>query len=274
MSTIKRFLYIFGDDALSKMKNFIDGQTLIAFDLDGTLAPIASQPWAIGIPEPIRKELATLNDHAIVAVISGRSRSDALHHLGISPQYLIGNHGAEGLPGWEDREQVFAIIANQWQSQLDELLPVNDRKGIMIENKGVTLSIHYRHVCNIKSAHKMILEAIRKLTPQPRRIGGQFIENLLPAGAPDKGIALRILMEKSGCRKGFFVGDDETDEDVFRLNDKNIFTVRVGISPYSDALFYLRGQNEITQLMSEINSVLKSKTGVSTRTVVQKKFNN
>ncbi|MGB5216923.1 MAG: trehalose-phosphatase [Smithella sp.] len=183
--------------------------------------------------------------------------SDALHHLGISPRYLIGNHGAEGLPGWEDREQVFSIITNQWQSQLDELLPGNDRKGIMIENKGVTLSIHYRYVCNIKSAHKMILEAISKLMPQPRRIGGQFIENLLPAGAPDKGIALRLLMEKSGCRKGFFVGDDETDEDVFRLNDANIFTVRVGMNTFSDALFYVQDQNEIVRLLHEINSNLE-----------------
>jgi len=38
----------------------------------------------------------------------------------------------------------------------------------------------------------MILEAISKLDPQPRRIGGQFIENLIPAGAPDKGNALKI----------------------------------------------------------------------------------
>ena len=139
----------------------------------------------------------------------------------------------------------------------------------MIENKGVTLSLHYRHVCNIKSAHKTILEAISKLDPQPRRIGGQFIENLLPAGAPDKGIALRFLMDKSGCRKGFFVGDDETDEDVFRLNAENIFTVRVGMNAFSDALFYLHNQDEITRLICEINSVLKNITNVSTQTVVQ-----
>lgn len=269
MSMKERLSYIFGNNAFSIMRNFIDGNTLFAFDLDGTLAPIASKPCSIGVPESIRQELTALNAQAVVAVITGRSCADALHHLGISPRYLIGNHGAEGLPGWEDREQVFSIIANQWQSQLDELLPGNDRKGIMIENKGVTLSLHYRHVCNIKSAHKMILEAIGKLTPQPRRIGGQFIENLLPAGAPDKGIALRLLMEKSGCPKGFFVGDDETDEDIFRLNDENIFTIRVGMNAFSDARYYLHGQNEITQLMSDINSVLRSKADISTKTVVQ-----
>jgi len=239
------------------MRNFVDKTTLFAFDLDGTLAPIAPKPQSIGIPDSIRQELTMLNEQAVVAVITGRCCSDALHHLDISPHYLIGNHGAEGLPGWKDREQVFSIIANQWQSQLDTLLPIDNRGGIMIENKGVTLSIHYRHVCNIKYAHKIILQAISRLDPQPRRIGGQFIENLIPAGAPDKGDALKILMEISGYQKSLFAGDDETDEDVFRLNDANIFTVRIGINVFSDALFYLRGQHEIVRLLHEINSILE-----------------
>lgn len=256
MSMKERLSYLFEDAALSAMRSFIDRTTLFAFDLDGTLAPIASKPSVIGIPDPIRQEFAILNKQAVVAVITGRSRSDALHHLGISPRYLIGNHGAEGLPGWKDREQVFSIIVNQWQSQLDKLLPFDNRRGIMIENKGVTLSIHYRHVCNIKRAHKIILEAINKLNPQTRRIGGQFIENLLPAGAPDKGDAIKILMEISGCQKSLFAGDDETDEDVFRLNDANIFTVRVGMNTFSNALFYVRNQNEIVRLLREINSIL------------------
>jgi trehalose 6-phosphate phosphatase len=256
MSNNKRLPYLFGDAALAAMRSFIDQTTLFAFDLDGTLAPIVSEPHVIVIPDPIKKEFSILNERAAVAVITGRSCSDALHHLGVAPRYLIGNHGAEGLPGWKDREQVFFIIANQWQSQLDKLLPIDDRGGIMIENKGVTLSLHYRHVCNIKSAHKMIMEAINKLNPQPRRIGGQFIENLIPVGAPDKGDALKILMEISGCQKSLFSGDDETDEDVFHLNDANIFTVRIGINVFSDALFYIRNQYEIGRLLREINSIL------------------
>jgi trehalose 6-phosphate phosphatase len=249
--------YLFENGALSKMRNFIDNRTLFAFDLDGTLAPIASKPSNIGIPDSIRQELTTLNEQAVVAVITGRSRSDALYHLGISPRYLIGNHGAEGLPGWENRENEFVQIANQWQFQLDKLLPVDNHNGILIENKGATLSIHYRYVCNIKYTHKMILQAICKLVPQPRQIGGKFIENLIPTHAPDKGIALRTLMEESGCQKGFFVGDDETDEDVFRMDNANLFTVRIGRKISSGASFYLKGQNEIRRLLCEISSILR-----------------
>lgn len=256
MSMNERLSYLFGKAALSQMRNFIDKTTLFAFDLDGTLAPIAPKPCAIGIPSPVRKEFSMLIEQAAVAVITGRSCSDALHHLEISPRYLVGNHGAEGIPGWEDRENTFIQTTNQWQSQLDKLLPIDQRTNIMIENKGATLSIHYRYVSNIKYAHKMILKAISKLNPPPRRIGGQFIENLIPEGSPDKGDALKILMNASGCRKGFFVGDDETDEDVFRLSDANIFTVRVGIKTSSNALFYLKSQDEIMRLMTEINCML------------------
>ena len=84
--------------------------------------PSYQNPVPSGFRTPIRKELTILNEQAVVAVITGRSRQMPRHHLGISPRYLIGNHGAEGLPGWEDREKEFILIANQWQSQLDKLL--------------------------------------------------------------------------------------------------------------------------------------------------------
>ncbi len=257
MIRIEHSPYLFGNVALAAMRSFIDRTTLFAFDLDGTLAPIVPEPCVIGIPDPVKKEFTILNEQAPVAVITGRSRLNAMHHIGISTRYMIGNHGAEGLPGWEDRENDLSRIASGWQSQLDNLLPFDNRCGIMIENKGTTLSIHYRHADNIKKAHALILNAINRLVPQPRRIGGKCVENLIPDGAPDKGIALRILIEQSGCRKGFFIGDDETDEDVFRLEDANLFTIRVGRKTSSNARFYLRGQNEIVRLLSEINSALK-----------------
>jgi len=256
MSASEHFLYLFEDAAIASMRSFIDRETLYAFDLDGTLAPIAADPDTIGIPESIRQEFATLNDRAAVAVITGRARQDARLHLGVSPRYLIGNHGAEGLPGWETSEDEFAHTANQWQKQLDILIPVEVRAGILIENKGATLSIHYRHAVNIKVAHNMILYAIGRLVPQPRRINGKCIENLIPVDAPDKGVAISILMQQAECRKGFFVGDDETDEDVFRLNDENIFTVCVGKRSGSEARFYLQEQQEIVRLLREINKII------------------
>lgn len=238
------------------MKNFIDKNTLFAFDLDGTLAPIVPEPSDICIPESIKKEFTLLNQRATVAVITGRSRATAALHLDTTPGYLIGNHGAEGLPGWEEREKEFVRTVEKWQSQLEILLPKEIRNGIFLENKGTTFSIHYRHANQVKNSHALILRAIDDLSPQPKRIGGKFIENLIPRDAPDKGMALKLLMQQAGCAKGFFAGDDETDEDVFRIQDNNFFTVRVGVKKSSRAKFYLRDQREITRLLSEINAIL------------------
>ncbi|HOU52163.1 MAG TPA: trehalose-phosphatase [Smithella sp.] len=249
-------VYLFGNAALSEMKNFIDKNTLFAFDLDGTLAPIVPEPSNIHIPENIRKEFALLNQRATVAVITGRSRSAAGFHLNVMPGYLIGNHGAEGLPGWETREKEFVRTVGKWQAQLDIQLPNEIRNGIFLENKGATISIHYRQATKIKDAHERILRVIHDLSPQPRRIGGKYIENLIPREAPDKGMALKLLMQHAGCNRGFFVGDDETDEDVFRMKDKNFFTVRVGRKKSSEARFYLRNQSEIKRLLREINARL------------------
>jgi trehalose 6-phosphate phosphatase len=257
MSLSEHLPYLFEDASLSAMRNFIDRKTMFAFDLDGTLAPISPDPNTIGIPDSIRKELSILNERAAVAVITGRSRCDAQMHLGVTPRYLIGNHGAEGLPGWEARENEFIRTAKEWLSQMNILLPINDRTGIVIENKGLTLSIHYRHAENIEVTHALILHVIDRLIPSPRRISGIFIENLVPSDAPDKGVAFRLLLHQADCPKGFFIGDDETDEDVFRLKDKGIFTVRVGSRTNSRARFYLNGQHEIVRLLREINSAVE-----------------
>jgi trehalose 6-phosphate phosphatase len=139
---------------------------------------------------------------------------------------------------------------------LEILLPKEIRNGIFLENKGKTFSIHYRHANQVKKSHALILRAIDDLSPQPRRIGGKFIENLIPRDAPDKGMALKLLMQQAGCAKGFFAGDDETDEDVFRIQDNNFFTVRVGVKKSSRAKFYLRDQREVTRLLGELNALL------------------
>jgi trehalose 6-phosphate phosphatase len=64
-------------------------------------------------------------------------------------------------------------------------------------------------------------------------------------------------MQQEGFTKGFFAGDDETDEHVFRLDHENIFTVRVGKCVGSQATFYLRGQYEVARLLREINRILR-----------------
>lgn len=247
------FSYLFTESGFRDLDRFVNKKTLFAFDLDGTLAPISPDPRTIRISGKTRKGLARLINLAVVAIVTGRSRSDAQAHLGIVPQFLIGNHGAEGLPGWEVRERDFAEISLAWERQLRQLIPPEDVSGIGIENKGTTLSIHYRAAGNKRQTRDLLLQGIQKLIPGPRRIPGKRVENLLPVTAPDKGTAIRYLLDLSEASMGLYVGDDATDEEVFRLDGDRLLTIRVGTGSRSRARYRLRKQSEVARLLEEIN---------------------
>ena len=256
MTGIVAMTYLFSDDGLAALHDYIDSATMFAFDLDGTLAPIAADPESIRVPPAIQRALAELKDRAVMAIITGRSRRDAQRHLGVVPQYLVGNHGAEGLPGWEQHEEDFRRLGSQWDRQLHRMIPDGEISGIVVENKGMSVSVHYRGAQSRAVSRSLVLNAIGHLVPQPRVVGGKYVENLLPGEAPDKGVALLQLMSRAGCAKGFFVGDDQTDEDVFHLDGEKLFTVRVGIGTRSRARYFLRDQGEILLLLRHINDAL------------------
>jgi len=253
---MRRIISLFSEPGLTALRNFVDHATLFAFDLDGTLTPIISDPQNILVSEATKEELCRLIKHAPVAVITGRSRNDARAHLGIAPMFLIGNHGAEGLPGWEVREKEFVDICIGWERQLSRIFLPSNVSGISIENKGMSLSIHYREARYRRRARTLILRGIDLLMPKPRRVRGKCVENLLPAAAPDKGTAMLYLMDLTKCPKGFYAGDDVTDEDVFRLDGNCLFTVRVGAVQSSRAQYELLSQGDTLRLLKEINRIL------------------
>ena len=256
MTPIRSTTYLFSESGLTALRSFVDRMTLFAFDLDGTLTPIRANPQSILVSKATTEELGLLIDVAPVAVITGRSRTDAQAHLGIAPRFLVGNHGVEGLPGWEVREKEFTDLCVGWERQLSQVLFPTDVSGISIENKGTTLSIHYRAARYRRKARALIIQSADLLVPRPRRVGGKCVENILPDAAPDKGTAMLYLMGLTKCPKGFYVGDDATDEDVFRLYGNHLFTVRVGTRGMTRAQYELRSQGEIVSLLREINQAL------------------
>jgi trehalose 6-phosphate phosphatase len=245
-------IYLFSDSGKAAFRNFLDDSTLFAFDLDGTLAPIVADPDRILIPKEIRKKLIYLNRIAPVVIITGRARADAQKHLGFKPLFLLGNHGAEGLPGREKQEEEFGRRCGEWRNQLAELMPHASESGIVVENKGKTISLHYRCASDQNAAAKKIIEIIGQLNPAPRRIPGKYVENIVPDDAPHKGEALLQIMGHTGCSKALFVGDDATDEDVFGLANDNVFGIRVGCDASSLAGYCLEDQKEISGLLGEI----------------------
>jgi trehalose 6-phosphate phosphatase len=105
--------------------------------------------------------------------------------------------------------------------------------------------VHYRGSRHKKLARAAILQAAAKLG-EVRLIPGKQVVNILPPNAPHKGMALEAERVRLHCDTVIYVGDDETDEDVFMLDQPGrLLTIRVGLSKKSAASYYLKRQNEI-----------------------------
>lgn len=238
---------LFDTEVLADFKAFVNAETLLAFDLDGTLTPIVADPRLIQLAPDMRRSLVALGELAPLAIITGRARSDALAHLGFTPRVVIGNHGAEGLPGREAFEADYRTICQSWVEQLQPLLAANPT--VFFENKGSTLALHYRSTPDPEEAHRQILRSAAALVPAPKRVTGKFVENLIPSGAPHKGAAVQALMRTWNCPRALFVGDDVTDEDVFRLADPSVFGIHVGEEDWTEARVVVRSQEEVGAIL-------------------------
>ena len=249
---------ILSPPGLSVLRAFITPQTLCAFDLDGTLAPIIDDPAAVALPAAVRQSMQQLCSLAPVAVITGRGCDDARSRLGFAPRYLVGNHGLEGLPGSQVNLAAFRLLIERWQQELHRLLPVSLLSQLIFEPKTGSLSLHYRHAADPAGAHQALLEAIHQLEPQPRYVGGKYVENLVPQGGAHKGDALLRLMEHSGAGTALFVGDDVTDEDVFRLADPSILSVCVGTERPTAAHHFVQDQASMAVLLEQLMPLVVS----------------
>jgi trehalose 6-phosphate phosphatase len=239
---------------------------LCAFDFDGTLAPIMKDPARVCMPAAVSRRLSALMEHAHVAIISGRSVADVGARLEFLPDFVVGNHGIEGIPGWEGRAENYRQLCQEWEQRLTVAL--KDRAlfdpGIWIEHKAYTLSVHYRMARDRPKAVAELLRLFATLMPAARIVGGKCVFNLLPPDAPDKGVALARLCEASDVRSAIYVGDDVTDEDVFRLRREDWLTVRIEHCSDSAAEFHLHHRLDMVQLLDALIMRL-SRTGPMAR---------
>jgi trehalose 6-phosphate phosphatase len=252
-------LYLFDTPGLAALARYVAADTLFAFDLDGTLAPIVEDHTAAQVAEPVRNTLQRLTRLAKVVVITGRARKDVEAILGFEPQLVIGNHGAEWPAHQKSRNWQFVEYCLKWRKQLQDALCCEP--GVELEFKGESISLHYRKAPDTGSALAQIHTAIDQLEPAPRRFGGKFVVNVLPMQALGKGDALGAAMELFGLSRAVFFGDDETDEEVFRLRRADVFGVHIGKDEQTAAPYYLNRQSEMLGLLNAIVGMLETHPG-------------
>lgn len=234
-----------GRAALQRLRG---GRPLLAFDFDGTLAPIAPRPEDVVLAPAVADELRRLGSRWPVAVISGRALRDLRPRLGFEPQYLVGCHGAD-----DGSEAVHAWTQplRAWCRGLAEHAAELDGAGIRVEDKGAAVALHYRGAPEPARALRLLHALLAALPPALKGYGGKQVLNVVAADAPDKADALQSLLQRSGCDRALFAGDDVNDEPVFERAPPPWLTVRVGpAAGRTRARFSLRSPAEVAQLLS------------------------
>jgi trehalose 6-phosphate phosphatase len=232
---------------------------LLAFDYDGTLAPIVSDPTRAHLRPRTRALLEALTTLYRCAVVTGRARADVSRFLrGLPFAHVIGNHGAEWEHAGVDVDDVLRTVAS-WRVEL--LRRLGGVAGVTVEDKGLSLAIHYRRAIDPRRALAAIRAATSGLGGRPRVFGGKQVVNVTSAAAIDKGDAVSILCSSFGYTSALYVGDDLTDEDVFARADLAVVvTVRIASTERSHARYKLRDQREIDELLTRL---LASRAGAS-----------
>jgi trehalose 6-phosphate phosphatase len=223
------------------LERFAARDTLVAFDYDGTLAPIVADPSAAHMRDSTRKLLTAVARIYPTVVITGRSRRDALRFLAdVHCLEIIGNHGLETEGAGASR---FVSRVAAWKERLETKL--GSLPGVRVEDKRYSLTVHYRASPDKAEVRARIGTAANALDGV-RLIGGKDVVNLVPLGAASKGDALEAAMGRHGCRRAIFAGDDETDEDVFALcRPERVLTIRVEPRGDTSADYCLIGQPEM-----------------------------
>ena len=230
---------------LHTLADFASSNVLLAFDFDGTLAPIVPDPSTARMRPATRRLLGQVAIRYPCVVISGRARHDLVRRVGSVPVFhLSGNHGLE--PWAQDSS--YPLKVQKWVRALEKRLA--PYRGVVIEDKTYSVTIHYRHARQRRPALAAIATAVGGLRGA-RLIGGKHAISLVPRGAPTKGAALERARRLLACDTAIYIGDDDTDEDAFTAGRADrLLAIRVGLKQDSAARYRLKNQAEIDDLLA------------------------
>lgn len=260
--------YLFSDWDKIVLRIKSASRVLLLFDYDGTLTPIVEMPELAVLSEGTKQLLKALshNRHFLVGVVSGRGLSDIQGKVRVNGIFYVGNHGFEikgrGInyvhPINDEIKSIMSNISQMLNNSLSEI------KGVIVENKGFTVSIHYRlakkkEIDKVKGILQQVVKAAH-LSDKLKITHGKKVYEVKPDVHWHKGMAAKLIIEKYGSkgRKDallpVYLGDDQTDEDAFKVieNYDGVSVYVGGVNPQSMARYYLKSCKEINKFMKEL----------------------
>jgi trehalose 6-phosphate phosphatase len=248
---------------LKDLYEFKNDKTSILTDIDGTISEIANIPDEALVTASMQKVLSRLNNKfKMVGVISGRSAKKAKAMVGVDGVVYIGNHGMEYIIGNEIfiDDEALKYLENIKRSleklENGELSKIN---GLIFEDKGVCIAIHYRECELHENTRKKILNAINDSVDanKLKLTEGRKVVEIKPPISRDKGFIVEKILEKYDTDRVIYLGDDVTDYDAFiklkelekkgKIRMASIIVLSKEIPDYvkNSSLFYVRSVDEV-----------------------------
>ncbi|MEU9363485.1 trehalose-phosphatase [Streptomyces avermitilis] len=242
------------------------GRAVLAFDFDGTLAPIVPDPDQARVhPDAVPALAALAPKVASVAVITGRPAGVAVRYggfagvPGLEHLVVLGHYGAErwdavsGTVNAPAPHPGVAAVRAELPGFLDR---IGAWQGTWIEEKGRALAVHTRRATDPQAAFEALREPLTGLAARHGLIvePGRMVLELRPPGM-DKGVALLEYVREIGAEAVMYAGDDLGDLPAFAAVDK----LRSDGVP---GLLVCSGSSEVTELAERADLVVDGPPGV------------
>jgi len=238
-------------------------QRLMLLDYDGTLVPFSRKPEGAKPGEEIIKLLEELaeNPQNEVVLISGRDRDTMEKWFGGLNTGLVAEHGVWTKEKGKEWEMIEAL-SNDWKGEVRPILElyVDRTPGSFVEEKEFSLAWHYRKVGH-RLGDMRARELANDLVNLTANLNLQVLEGSKVVEVKNAGVnkgraALRWISKKPW---DFIlaIGDDLTDEDVFKVLPATAWSIKVRFS-VSAARFNLSFPSQVRALLREMLAGLRA----------------
>jgi len=183
-------------------------------DFDGTLAEIVARPEHARPVDGARGALVELaRRYRSVAIVTGRRSEEVAALLDVAHVTYVGLYGLE-----DAADELVTAIVPRVQTATLEIAEA------WVEDKGVSVAVHYRQAPDPVSARAALLVALQPVATEAglELIEGKMVLELVPPDRPLKGGAVERLVREHGLQAVLYAGDDHADLDAFDALDRLI----------------------------------------------------
>ena len=206
------------DDLNSISQILSAGPVGLFTDFDGTLTPIFDDPRNTVLSPAMRDGLREVSRRVeLVSVVSGRDVRYLRETIGLKSVTYVGNHGLEEWKAGERRPEYEAQVPVGLVEEVESGVGRIGVSGLLVENKGLRVAVHYRNAPNIAAARCEVSRMLKPLAAN-RGLGikdGKMVLEIGPRVEVNKGTVLGRLAREYGLKGAIVLGDDVTDCDAF-----------------------------------------------------------